>query len=223
MAAVQNSVLAESTQAFVKVETRVIRWAAQSKRQSEEVALASAALERNRGASSTLRAAEEGRRFHGERRLGRKDRLLLMRKQAEERAARGAQRREKLRSRRGAGIVRTCNRCALIYRGDVCMRCKNDPELLTARGKQSRSGPAREAQLRIVSSLSPDAQLIDEIIAGVIPAWASNALKRAYLWGESTDKSADDLTIPAGHFVARVKASIWHVARALADRGALDV
>jgi hypothetical protein len=65
--------------------------------------------------------------------------------------------------------------------------------------------------------------LIDGIIAGAVPGWAKNALNRFYRYQESVEKSADDLMISRGHFAARIRGAVWHVAQALADRGSLAV
>jgi hypothetical protein len=129
------------------VERRIRHWGEQARKRSAQQAAFEATIDRPERGSMTSRAIEGGRIFKGEKRLSRRERLKLDRARDAARAQRDAARKAELRNRRGRGPVKHCSYCTIVYRGDECKRCKNDPALYTARGKQSRSGPRREAPM----------------------------------------------------------------------------
>jgi hypothetical protein len=210
--------------AYERVERRIRNWAAESRRIEagkraflEQIRWANRRRQDDSG-SQTSKAAELVRVFQQKPRkkpLSRKEREALERQRETEREARRQARLAELRMRRGMGQVGKCRHCTRICRGGKCKKCKGNPELITARGKQTRAGPIPEPQPP-VTRFSDDAAEIDTIVCNVIPEWAGNALKRSFLWGESTQNAADDLMIPPSQFASRVKAAVLHVLMALA-------
>lgn len=218
--------LNEHAASYTEAVRLIRQWAREAKRieaaQQSFLAIVNAANERRHeddSSSNTAKVAELMRPFQQAPRakpLSRAQREAIERQRQTEIEARRVERLVLARMRRGTGEIGRCRHCTRICRGPKCKRCKEDPALITARGKETRQGRIPEAQPP-ATRFSDEASRIDEIIASQVPAWAANALKRSFLWAESTEESADELGISEMQFASRVRGAVLHVVLALAN------
>lgn len=245
MVATDREALRADTALYEHAERCIQHWGFEKRRRRTQLRALSAASYRPRSTGNTERAAEVVDVFMRKQRLTRKQQLKQFKIQEHERARRRNERLAELRARRGSGPVRVCPECQrTIYRGDgdtcgckpcvhcggrfrgdgrKCQPCKNNPELITARGRQTRSSVgARDGQGVGISPMSPESMRVDGII-GALEPWMRDPLELRY-FDELTDhKAAAALMIPVPVFAGRARAAVARVAEALANVESLRI
>lgn len=231
--------LRAETHAYEYAERRIKLYAFEKRRQQQQRRDFFAQLRTIRSSSTADNASTAV--FHGTKQLTTKQRLKMEREKREreqaEREERERERKEELARRRGMGPIRKCAECRTIYRGNTdtcgcrpcahcgkrfrgdgfkCEPCKNDPNLVTAHGTETRSFvPHREAQLKI-DPLSAESNRIAALLDEV-PEWMRQAIELRYLFKLTDHAAAETLMIPVPVFTGRARAAVARVAELLAN------
>lgn len=233
--ATDRDALHAQTKLFERAERCIETWAFERRRQQQQTRQFFSEVRRIRSASKveTPSAAV----FHGKPKLTKRERIEEWNRKTAELEQQQQARAEIERARRGAGPVHKCKECQRIYRGDAdtcgcrpcahcgarfrgngfkCESCKTDPDLITARGSETRSFvPRLEAQPGI-TPLSADATRIESLL-NELPPWMAYAIEQRYLLKESDHKAAENLMIPVPTFAGRARAAVARVAELLAN------
>jgi hypothetical protein len=164
--------------------------------------------------------------FHGAKVETVRERMMREHREQELEEQRDRERKERratLAVRRRAGLLHFCRHCNVeMFRGlpgDKCQRCKDDPALVTARGKETRSSvPRREAQPD-VTPLSPGAERMLALIAS-LEHWmwmAKDAIELRYFERLSDHSAAEKMRVPTRVFIGYARAGVTRVAYLLAN------
>jgi hypothetical protein len=236
----EREALQAETRLYEAAERRIEHWAFERRRQEEQRERFFA--ERRRIRSTNKPDNVNTAAFHGTKQETRKQRIERERREELERELDRKQRKQArdadLRARRGRGPVRRCTACQTIYRGVAdtcgckpcahcgksfrgdsfkCESCKSNPDLITARGTETRSNvPRREAQPSM-TPLSHEALRIEGLL-DELPQWMAEAIDRRYRLKETDHTAAENLMIPVPMFAARCRAAVARVAELLANR-----
>jgi hypothetical protein len=236
MVATDRIALQAATRQYERAEEAIENLAIERRRRALQMARFHAATSRPpRSSSNAERASEAVNVFHRKSRLSKAERLKREAQEEHERARRRNELKAERRERRGLGPVRKCVECQTIYRGDAdtcgckpcvhctqrfrgdgrkCESCKADPELITARGRQTDGAKVLEPQPSM-SPLSPESKRVQAVIDG-LQRWMQEAIELKYTHRLNDHKAADELMIPVPVFNGRVRAAVARVAELLA-------
>jgi len=157
--------------------------------------------------------------FHGTKQLSKRERMLAEWREEQERERARQAPRQPFALRRVPGVLHFCRHCNReMFRGtpgDKCRRCKNDPDLITARGTEKRNfGPRREAQPSI-TPLSPQAELVLEVIR-CVERPLRDAIELRYFEKLTDLDAAQKEGVPVRVFAGYARAGVTRVAQLLA-------
>lgn len=155
--------------------------------------------------------------FHGEKQESRRERMLREHREQEEAELRRKERSRVLAVRRRTGQRSFCRHCGrIVPDGPKCASCKANPELVTARGSETRSFvPRLEAQPEI-QPLSEKSKVADTLICE-LPSRLRDALELRYFKKQSDVKCAQQMGVSVAVFAGLAKAAVQDVAMQLAN------
>lgn len=205
----------ESSDAFRRAERRLENWALERRQQDREYEAFREQLFRihstrsDDGATATV--------FHGVRQLTRRERLLAdHRREAELELRRQFHRQALAVRRRGERVL--CRHCGRVVTSldnkRKCERCRNDPDLITARGKQKRTFVPRPEAQPNVTPLSDAASRVEALMHELTPR-ERDVLEHRYLRKESDLTAARVLRMTVRVFAGIASAAVAQIARGL--------
>lgn len=203
--------------AYDRAERRIELCAFEVRRQDRQWAAFYEEQHRVRVLSKTDGAAAAV--FHGTKQTSRRERILAEWRREQDREIHRKAPRQPFAVRRAPGVLHFCRHCNReMFRGtpgDKCQRCKNDPDLITARGKEKRSfHPRREAQPAI-TPLSPQAELVLDVIR-MVEGPMRDALELRYFEKLTDHDAAQKARVPVRIFAGYARAGVTRVAQLLA-------
>lgn len=204
--------------AYERAERRIELCAFEVRRQDRQWAAFYEEQHRVRVLSKTDGAAAAV--FHGTKQTSRRERLLAEWRAEQERELNRKAPRQPFAVRRVQGVLHFCRHCNReMFRGepgDKCQRCKNNPDLITARGTEKRSfHPRREAQPAI-TPLSPQAELVLEVIR-LVESRMREAIELRYFEKLADVEAAKKMRVMPPVFGGYARAGVTRVAQLLAN------
>jgi len=200
-------------------ERRIASWAVERRQQDRqfeafrEQLFTMRHVNRDDGATAAV--------FHGARQMTRRERMLQEHREQLAEELRKTLRKHKTIVRRAATAPAFCRHCGdqLTARDRTdfkCEACKADPDLVTARGTETRLFVDRPEPQPRITPLSADAKRIEALFAE-LPSREQDVLERCYLCKETELEAAESLGISVRSLAGRLCSAVSLIARALAN------